>query len=70
MRQKTQTTGYNRPLGPSNQKPMTEAARKLLARSRGTPVSEMPRPLAPGQHVCDFGQMSKRCRRCGKAEGA
>jgi len=42
MRAKKQTTGYGRPLGPTNPKPMTAAARKLLARSRGS-VAPLPK---------------------------
>jgi hypothetical protein len=79
-RAKTQTTGYGRPLGPSNPKPMTEAAKKLLARSRGNQLQparfngiEFPaaRPLLPPHRRRDWREAAsphtQTCNECGRS---
>lgn len=68
-RHPNQTNGYNRPLGPTNPTPRTPHAAALIARSRGKSLEQLAAelPKAP-PHVCDYGQASKRCRRCGREE--
>lgn len=63
-RHPNQKLNYGRPLNG----PTPPRAQQLLARSKGK-LPDLVLPKAP-PHVCDFGQASGRCRRCGKAEAA
>lgn len=65
-RHPNQTNGYNRPLGPSNPKPPTPRMAYHLARAKGKLLDATPLPLKPPLHVCDYGEASGRCRRCGR----
>ena len=59
-RARTQTTGYNRPLSPTNP-PKTPRAQQLLARSRGG-VAEAHLPKKPPhRHQFDGGNKCKVC---------